>query len=46
MGKKKKGLSPKEKAELIFQPTPPTREETAKLIGSVAALLTALFLWR
>ena len=38
MGKKKKGLSPKEKAALMKAAT--------KLIGSVAALLTAIALWR
>lgn len=38
MGKKKKGLSPKEKAALM--------KAAAKLIGSVAALLTAIALWR
>ena len=38
MGKKKKGLSPKEKAALM--------RAAAKLIASVAALLTAIALWR
>ena len=38
MGKKKKGLSPKEKAALM--------KAAAKLIASVAALLTAIALWR
>ena len=38
MGKKKKGLSPKEKAAMM--------KAAAKLIGSVAALLTAIALWR
>ena len=38
MGKKKKGLSPKETAALM--------KAAAKLIGSVAALLTAIALWR
>ena len=38
MGKTKKGLSTNEKAALM--------KAAAKLIGSVAALLTAIALWR